>query len=171
MKTKIALVFVLLLVFNFATSPTAHADWVPYTSKAGQFSATFPTQPVMTRGQEKTIAGTVAEVIFKSESKDGTFVVEHSTLPGLAAALGGKETILKKSVKAFAKKTGVQELGVSDTTFQGELAKKLSFKTASGTPGEAIFAYSKAAKRLFVISAKSSTAANIQKFLSSVKIL
>ncbi len=172
MKNKIWMVFFgLSLALQLAGRQSNAADWSQFNSPEGQFSAQFPTPPEHRVIPEKTPVGTIDENIFQSNSPAGNFIVEYSRLPGIATALGGTESILNKSIKAFVEKGGNQELGVTEITVDNFPGKELSFKDAQGLSGKARFILAKKLKILYVLSAKGASGDDpIQNFFTSFKI-
>lgn len=85
-------------------------DWRVFHSEDGGFQVEMPGEPAGSQTIEKSFIGDVTNHLFTVEVPFEEFAVEYSDLPGLALALAGPGTILKKAKEALLKDVRGEEL-------------------------------------------------------------
>lgn len=164
--------FSILFLLAFSAPLVAQPmGWTPFKAKEEGFSAYFPTLPIARYNWQQTATGPQSEQLYESQSSAGSFWVGRTTLPGEALLLGGPELVLSRAARNYQVSSGILPLGESNTVFQGQPARRVTFRALNGNIGEALFVLSKDQKKLLSFVGQSSGRHNVAAFLNSVQLI
>ena len=163
-------VAVLMILIIFCAVKTYATEWQPVSSKVGRFHVLMPGTPTLKTTVDHTPVGKIGEDLFTLKTKDMTFTIEYSDLPGIAVFFGGRKTIYKKANEGFLKNVHGKEVSSKNFTHDGKKGLEVTYETPTRN-GKV--RYLLISKRLYVTQASIVKDAKgqpaIDKYLNSFK--